>query len=279
VRPTLESLLAGHWQPAWPLDATVLACLALYARAALALRGRWPLHRAACFAAGLAVVVVALQSGLDVYAERLLSVHMAQHMLLMLPAPLLLLAGRPLLLALRTAPRRLRKPLVRLLARSRRLGGAAGGLLAANAVLVLVHVPPVYESALAHPALHVLEHVALLGAGIALWWPLLDADPARRLGALSRIGYLLATLPAMALVGGWLNRTPALAYPNYAAPARALGVSALADQQHAGAIMWVLGSTFVVAAGLWLVMAALVAEERRLQARERRALARGGGGG
>ena len=59
--------------------------------------------------------------------------------------------------------------------------------------------------------------------------------------------------------------------PPTAAPAHALGISAVVDQQQAGAIMWVLGSTLMVLAGLWQAMAALVAEERRLQARERAA--------
>jgi len=273
--PTLQSLLTSHWQAAWPLDGAALACVALYARAAQRLRGRWPLRRLACFAAGVAVLLVALQSGLDTYAERLLSVHMVQHMLLMLLAPLLLLAGQPVLLALRALPPPARARLARGLARSRPLTGAAVCLLCSSAALVLVHVPQIYEAALADPLLHMLEHAALLGAGLLLWWPLLDADPARRLGPLWRIGYLLAALPAMALVGAWLNRAPTLVYARYAAPARSLGVSALADQQQAGAIMWVVGSSLVVAVGLGLVMAAMLADERRLKARERRAAARG----
>jgi cytochrome c oxidase assembly factor CtaG len=60
-----------------------------------------------------------------------------------------------------------------------------------------------------------------------------------------------------------------LVYSGYAAPARALGISAVADQQQAGAIMWVLGSSLMVVCGLWQAMAALIEEERRLQVRER----------
>ena len=36
--------------------------------------------------------------------------------------------------------------------------------------------------------------------------------------------------------------------------------------------MWVAGSAVVIAVGLWAVIAALVAEERRQQAREARAI-------
>jgi cytochrome c oxidase assembly factor CtaG len=105
-----------------------------------------------------------------------------------------------------------------------------------------------------------------------LWWPLLDGDPvpAHRLGGLGRIVYMLAAMPAMALVGAYLNRHPSLVYPAYGPPARALGISAVVDQQQAGAIMWVAGSAIMTAVGLWSALSALVAEERRQQAREAR---------
>ena len=116
-------------------------------------------------------------------------------------------------------------------------------------------------------------------AGAALWWPLLDGDPApgHRLGGLGRLVYVLATMPAMALLGAYLSRQPTLVYAPYGAPARGLGISAVVDQQHAGAIMWVAGSTIVVLAGLWAVVAALVAEERRQQARDAHTPAAGPG--
>ena len=120
--------------------------------------------------------------------------------------------------------------------------------------------------------LHAAEHVLFVAVGMVFWWPLLDADPvpAHRLGGFGRLVYLLAAMPAMGLVGAYLNRATSVVYAPYAAPARALGLSAVADQQQAGAIMWVGGSSFMVAVGLWVAMAALVAEERRLQAREAR---------
>ena len=100
-----------------------------------------------------------------------------------------------------------------------------------------------------------------------------DPLPTRRLGGVGRVVYLLGAMPAMAAVGAYLNRAPAVVYGGYAAPARALGVSAVADQQQAGAIMWVGGSTFVIVVGLCVAMAAMIGEERRQSARERRARA------
>jgi putative copper resistance protein D len=138
---------------------------------------------------------------------------------------------------------------------------------------VLTHVPAFYDATLRHPALHDAEHTLYLVAGLLLWWPLLDADPvpAHRLGGLGRLVYLLATMPPMAIVGAYLNRHLTLVYPAYAPPAHSMGISAVVDQQQAGAIMWVAGSVIVIAVGLWMAIAALVAEERRQQAREARA--------
>jgi putative copper resistance protein D len=269
--PSISSLLIGHWDTAWSLDGGAAAAVVAYLGLALRGRGRWPLRRTACFASGIAVVLVALQSGVDAYDERLLSVHMVQHMLLLLPAPLLLLEGRPLILVLRSLDRPHRAMLLTLLARMRRIGNPFACLAAFSVTLILAHVPPVYAATLAHPLLHAAEHGLLLAAGAAFWWPLLDGDPlpARRLGGIARIIYLLGSMPAMALVGAYLNRAPSVVYPGYAAPARALGISAVNDQQQAGAIMWVAGSCFMIAVGLWIAMATMIAEDRRQSARER----------
>jgi cytochrome c oxidase assembly factor CtaG len=75
----------------------------------------------------------------------------------------------------------------------------------------------------------------------------------------------------MTVLGAYLDRDPTLLYAPYAAPAHLLDVSAVVDQQQAGAIMWVLGSSLMVVCGIWQAMTALIAEERRMQSRERRA--------
>ena len=110
-----------------------------------------------------------------------------------------------------------------------------------------------------------------LSAGALMWWPILDGDPLPgwRLNGFARLAYVIVAMLPMTLLGGYLDREMALVYSGYAAPARALGISAVADQQQAGAIMWVLGSSLMVVCGLWQAMAALIEEERRLQIRER----------
>jgi putative copper resistance protein D len=265
------SLLVSHWQFAPTIDLGLIVAGGLYGFGVHMVRGRWPASRTASFLGGLLGLLLALQSGLDSYDDRLLSAHMVQHMLLLLIVPLLLLGGRPIILLLRVLPSPQRRGLVGVLQRTRPLTRPLCCLALFYAVILLTHLPSFYDATLRHPALHDLEHALYLFAGLLLWWPLLDADPvpAHRLGGLARLSYAIATMPPMALIGAWLDRSPTLVYAAYADPARALHVSALTDQANAGAIMWVAGNIIMAFAGLWVTASALLAEERRLVARER----------
>jgi putative membrane protein len=144
-------------------------------------RGRVAWDRAGLFAAGLALIAVALVSPLEEAAEERLSAHMLQHVLVGDAAPALLLVAvrGPLLFFL--LPPGLLRPLARLrplrvvlafLGRPR----AAFGVWAL--VMATWHVPAAYELALRHEAVHVLEHATFVIAGLVVWTQLVD--PARR---------------------------------------------------------------------------------------------------
>jgi putative membrane protein len=261
--PSLLELVAGHWQAAPGLDAQALLCGGVYLWAIRRLRRPWPAVRTLSFLGGIACVVVALQSGLDAYDDRLLSVHMVQHLLLLQLAPLLLLGGRPTLLLLRAIPPPRRPRAARALARVRPLTGPLPCLLVFTLVVVLSHLPSFYDATLSSDALHELEHVAYLGAGLLVWWPILDADPvgSQRLGGLGKLVYMLVAMVPMAVIGAYLNRHSSLVYAAYAE---------IADQYRAGAVMWVAGNCVMIAVGLWCSVAALLAEERRQRLRDAR---------
>jgi cytochrome c oxidase assembly factor CtaG len=269
--PSLPQLLVGPWS----LDPTVIVPTAAGALAylwgALRVRRGWPLRRSLAFLAGLAAILVALQSGIDAYDGQLLSVHMVQHLILLVVAPVLLLLGQPARLALLALPGRGRRRLGRSLSGLRPYVVPLACLALFYAVVFGTHVPAFYDATLTHPALHDGEHALYLGAALLLWWPVLGGDPApsRRLNGFLQLAYVVAAMLPMETVGAYLSRAPSLFYPAYAGPARALGVSALNDQANAGAVMWV-GSGFVmVLVVLWSAMAAMVEEERRQQARDR----------
>jgi putative copper resistance protein D len=266
--PSIPQLLVGRWQPSWPVLLEAAAVVLLYAVAGTRTRG-WPLARTGSFTAGVGLVVLALCSGLDAYDERLLSAHMTQHLLLLLAAPLLLLAGRPGALALRALPPRARPELARILRRGESVAHPAVCLAVFYAVVIGTQVPGVFDAAARHSGLHAVEHGLYLLAGMLYLWPLVGATSVRRrLGGLASFVYVIAAMPACALVGAYLNRAASVVYPLYRAPAQQLGVSALTDQAQAGAIMWVGAHAFLIGLALWLLMSRLSAEERRQQLRE-----------
>jgi putative membrane protein len=271
--PPLMSLLWRDWQPAWGPDLAAALTLVFYVGAMRRLRARWPWPRTLSFAAGIACALVAVQSGIDAYDDRLLSDHMIQHLLLLEIAPLLLLSGRPAILLLRAMPRSQRPALAARMTRMRPVTHPVTCLALFTVVLVLWHLPILFDATLRHPLLHDTEHVLFLVAGVFVWLPVLDGDPVpgHRLDGVWRLVYVMAAMLPMTLLGAFLNRDTSLLYAPYAAPARALGISPVVDQQQAGAIMWVLGSSAMIAVGIWQAMAALAAEERRHQGRERRA--------
>jgi cytochrome c oxidase assembly factor CtaG len=254
----------------WPLSVELTLCGALYLWAAVHRSRRWPAWRTVSFLAGLGCTAVALESGIGAYDDELLSVHMVQHMLLIMPAPLLLLGGRPVILALRALPPAGRRRLMGVIGRLRPVTHPVVAVAVVYVVLIGTHLPGFYDTTLAHPVLHEAEHVLFLVTGLLLFWPLVDGDPvpAHRVGGLGRLVYLLAAMPAMAVVGAYLNRHTPLVYAPYREPARALGVDPLVDQDQAGAIMWVAGDLFMAAVGLWSAMAGMVASERRQRLQE-----------
>ena len=270
--PSLPTLIVSHWALNPSVLVPALGSAALYGLGVRRSGARWPIRRTASFLAGIAGVIVALQSGIDAYDDQMLSVHMVQHMLLLVVAPPLLLGARPVVLALRTLAPSSRSAFASLLDRTRPYTSPTPALAFFGAAVVFTHLPSFYDATLRQPALHYTEHAIYLVAGLLMWSPLLDADPAprRRLNGIGKLVYLIVAMMPMALVGAYLNRHATLVYPPYASPARALGISALDDQAQAGAIMWVAGNIAMVVVGLWAAVAAMVAEERRQIARESR---------
>lgn len=227
-----------------PLLATVVAAL-LFAQAIVRLRRRgradlagW--DRVALFAAGLGVTLFALVGPLDRIAdEKLLTAHMAQHVLIGDLGPALMVAAvrGPLLVFLlpasvlaplarnagiRTAFRTLLRPRV------------AFSLWAAN--LAIWHVPTIYDAAILHPVLHDFEHVCWAICGILVWTLLVDPGSHRRLSIGGRVALAAALFAVGQILTDVLVFSFARLYPAYHG---AYGVSAVTDQQLSGIVMMV----------------------------------------
>lgn len=231
----------------------------------------WPLGRSACFGLGVLVVVVSFCSGLDGYADVVLSVHMAQHLALALVAAPLIVAAAPVTLALRALPHGGRRALAGAI-RSRPARVLTHPLVTWTlfaAAMIGTHLTGLYALALRYPALHAAEHAAFLGTAFLFWLPVLGADPLpHRPGWTGRMLYLLTAMPAMGFAGVVLASDRHVRYAAYLAPARRLGISALADQHVAGTMMWVGGSAIAAVLTLIAAWTALLQEERRALARE-----------
>jgi cytochrome c oxidase assembly factor CtaG len=125
--------------------------------------------------------------------------------------------------------------------------------------LYLVHLSPLYEAALEHPPVHALEHALFLVSALIFWTPVLAIAPAPYApGHPVRLLMLFLALPTSAFLGFILYVMRAPLYAHYAA-----FPGALADQQNAGAVMWIAGGGPVLVALLWCV-ADWGTRERRL---------------
>jgi putative copper resistance protein D len=260
--------------------ALVLAAGAAYLAGARRAHPRWPVRRTLSFLAGLAVLAAASETGIDTWSERLLSVHMAQHLLIIVAAAPLLVAGAPVSLALRTLPRGGRDGLVGLLRTPAvdALTRPPVALALLTAVLLATHVPTVYDAALTHPLVHGLEHAAYLWAALLFWAPVIAVDPLpHRLSPIGNVGYLLAAMVPMSAIGAVLISSDTVVYAPYLASARAAGVSALADQRSGATVMWLGGTLVLVAATLGAAWVSMLREERRARAREAQADRRAAG--
>lgn len=194
--------------------------------------------RPLCFAAGLAVVFVALSSPLDLGADSyLLMLHMSQHALLGTVAPPLLLLG--------LSPRLVRRlastfPLDRLLLLAHPL--SAGFLFIAN--MWFWHIPVIYDTAIDNLALHVTMHLAFIGTGLLFWWPVIHEWPEQiRVSRPGKMIYLLVTGFPMGLLAVFFFASPDVLYDHYETTPGLWGISPLADQQIAGLIMGAFGET------------------------------------
>lgn len=236
---------------AWSFDPVVILGLAvtalLYRRGLGRLwagggRGRAvSTRRAWSAAAGLGVIALAILSPLDAAAEALFAAHMVQHLLLVLIAAPLLLAGRADTVVTRGLPLAWRRAVARVVApRARRLG-AVGAVLAAALYTVIVlawHVPALYDLAVDTPVVHGLEHVTMLLAAL-LFWAVVGVGRVRPTGA----GPAAAFVVGLAM-GGLAALLSFASGPWFAAhldTTAAWGLTPLADQQMAGGIMWVPG--------------------------------------
>ncbi len=245
-----------NWHPSVLLGCAAL--LSTYLAAARRLGAPIPPMRFVLFAGGVSVLLLSLVSPLDALGDRyLFSVHMLQHLLLILIVPPLLLGGLPPVLVDRLLTYSAIDRLEHI------LGNPLLAWPAAMGTLWLWHLPVLYNTALLYPGIHILQHLTFLGTATMFWWPVIVAPHGQwRLSVPVAILYLFTASVANAVLGIILTFASVGLYPLYLNPTAHLnaaffqpsqaaaiehvirvgwGLSAASDQQIGGLLMWIPG--------------------------------------
>jgi putative membrane protein len=194
----------------------------------------------ATFYSALLLIFFSLNGWLhDLSDYYLFSAHMVQHLTLTLVAPPMLIMGTPGWM-MRPA---LKWPVFGPFARW--ATGPAKCFLIFSAVLTAWHLPPMYEFAMAHHNVHIVQHLCFMVAATLMWWPVLSPLPELpRLSYPLQMLYLfLLTIP-MSLVAICIGYADHILYPAYSAAPRIWGITPLQDQLIGALIMWVPGGLF-----------------------------------
>jgi cytochrome c oxidase assembly factor CtaG len=256
------------WSPTFePLFAVLGAAATwLYVRAWRVSDPRPPARRGWLFGAGVALVVVALNSPLETIAvEHLLLFHLLQNVVISDWAPPLLLLG--LTPAMRADL-------------AERLGAWFAWITRPPIALATwlvtwyaIHLGVVYDAFLRSPAFLNLEHALLIAAGLLFWWPVL-CDAPRSVPTLGRLAYVFAAFVGSAFLGLALTFSPPVYGYYESLPERLWGISAAQDQNLGGVLMSTEQALVFLAAIVWLLLRLFREEqeaEERLAAEQRAA--------
>lgn len=276
--PTVERLLFD-WRFDLIYGSAAIAMAMLYLVGVRKLRRRgdnWPVGRTVAWLAGCFVLLMATSSGIGRYAPAMFSVHMAQHMLLGMLVPILLVLGGPVTLGLRTLPS----------------GGRNGPPGPREWLLAAVHSP--VARALAHPLValplfvgsyyvlyfsglfdvaltqhwaHIAMNLHFLAVGSLFFWPLVGVDPApRRWPPAGRLGIVFASVPFHAFFGvALMSSNTVIGGAFYRSLALPWVTDPLADQKLGGGLAWASGEV-----PLLLVLIALLVQWSRQDERTAR---------
>jgi cytochrome c oxidase assembly factor CtaG len=258
----LTPLFGSALFTAWQLDSIAVAVLILVAAtyltavALVPVRSpgvRWPVRRTAAFLGGLAVCAFATNGSIAVYDQVLFTAHMTGHLALVMVAPALLVLGRPLGLALASAPPARRARLERI-AKGRVVSLITAppvALATYAAVIVGSHLTGLMDTIMRNTWAGQVEHLVYVLAGCQFFVLVVGDEPIRwRLASPARwlllaIGMAVDTFTGIVLMQG--------THAVHLQPS-ALNVNALSDTHTGGAIMWFGGDAIMAAIMVGLVV-------------------------
>jgi putative copper resistance protein D len=252
--PTLSRILFSY-EPNALIIGLLTLMVALYIKGVVVLTKRgdkWPVGRTVAFALGIAATNFATSGGLGLYAQFSFSYHMMSHMVLGMIAPIGLVLGAPMTLALRTLPQ----------GRNSEERGIRGSLLAAlHSKIGIIYTNPIVALAIFDGSLfalyftdlfsvlmqshvgHLFMSLHFLAAGFLFFFIIIGVDPnPRRVHYLVQIVILFAAMSIHAFFSVALMSTSTLIDDGFYASLQTpwLG-DPLADQKLGGSIGWAMG--------------------------------------
>ena len=276
--PTLLRLaLDWRFNLLFGTGAIVLALLYLAGLRRLRRRGdRWPVGRTVAWLSGCAALLLGTSSGIGRYGAAMFSVHMAEHMILSMLVPILMVLGAPVTMALRALPAagRTKPPGPRewlLAAVHSRPARFLTNPLVALPLFVgsyyALYFSGLFAAALPEHAAHVFMNLHFVATGLLFFWPLIGIDPApRRLPPAARLGILFASVPFHAFFGvAVMSSATVIGGDFYRALALPWVSDPLRDQQLGGGLAWASGEI-----PLLLVVSALLVQWARQDERSAR---------
>jgi cytochrome c oxidase assembly factor CtaG/putative copper export protein len=254
AEPTLSRILFSY-----EIDGLMLGLLifvvALYIKGVIILSRRgvkWPVGRTIAFAVGISAVDFATSGGLGLYSYFSFSAHMSAHMIIGMIAPIGIVLGAPITLALRTLPigrdpqeRGIRGSFIALL--HSKLGKFYTNPIVALAIfdgsLFALYFTPLFGNLMQGHTGHFIMSLHFLLAGILFFQILIGIDPMpQKVPHLVKIIIIFAAMSIHAFFSISIMSASTLIDGGYFAQLeRPWATDLLEDQKLGGSIGWAMG--------------------------------------